>query len=86
MNAQASPSFLPFVSAALLFASLVGGLIAASPTHAAMIACASGYHADARGNCQPDRGYVDSRCQDGFLATPSPDPNGYRCVPIPRGY
>lgn len=86
MDVRTAPYALPLLAGALLLASLIGGLIAASPTHAETIACASGYHADSRGNCQPDHGYVDSRCPDGFLASPSPDPDGYRCVPVPRGY
>jgi len=51
----------------------------------AMAGCAGGYSADARGDCQPDNGYVDSRCQVGFQATPFPNGNGYRCIENPRG-
>ena len=52
----------------------------------AMISCAGGYHTDADGNCQPDNGYVDSRCQAGFEAAPFPNGNGYWCVPYPKDY
>jgi hypothetical protein len=75
-----------YVAAALLLGSFVAVSMAAAPAHAAALACAGGYHADRQGNCQPDNGYVDSRCQAGFEAAPSPDPVGYRCAPIPEGY
>jgi len=87
------------LAVAMLFGSLAAGLIAASAPRAdtgdaaagdtlelAMLECAGGYHTDPRGSCQPDNGIVDSRCQDGFEAAPSPAGNGYRCVPEPQGY
>jgi hypothetical protein len=36
--------------------------------------CAGGYHVDPQGNCQPDNGYVHSRCSPGF--EPHAWPNG----------
>jgi hypothetical protein len=48
-------------------------------------ACASGYHADRQGNCQPNNPEPNLQpCPAGLLATPMP--YGYRCVPIPAGY
>ncbi len=76
----------PILAAAALLGSLIGGLIVAGPARSNAIVCASGYRADAAGNCQPVHGYVDSRCRAGFEAAPSPGPDGYRCVPIPKGY
>ena len=86
------------LAAAMLFGSLAAGLLAGSrpgseslafapdTLEVAMAECAGGYHADARGNCQPDNGIVDNRCQAGFEAAPFPNGNNYRCVAIPRGY
>jgi hypothetical protein len=84
----------------MLVGSLVGGLIASThtrpeddfdvgagaPMELAMLTCAGGFHTDSRGNCQPDNGIVDSRCQDGFETHPAPNGAGYICVPIPQGY
>ena len=47
----------------------------------AMTQCAGGYHADRQGNCQPDNEVPDRRCPPGLLATPWPNPEGYRCIP-----
>ncbi len=78
------------LSAAALGASLLGALTFGSvaqasgglrPLQAAMMQCAGGYHPDRQGNCQPDTPQVDMRCPDGYLATPWPDPSGYRCIP-----
>jgi hypothetical protein len=87
------------LAVAMLFGSLAAGLIAGSAPGAdtdaasvsdtlelAMLGCADGYHTGPDGSCQPDTGIVDSRCQDGFEATPFPSGNGYRCVPEPQGY
>jgi hypothetical protein len=87
------------LAVAMLFGSLTAGLIAASAPRAgavdasmddtlelAMLECAGGYHTGPHGNCQPDNGIVDSRCQDGFEAAPFPGGDGYRCVPEPQGY
>jgi len=59
---------------------------AALDNHFSKLQCASGLHPDRAGNCQPDNGAVDSRCQDGFEAVPFPNGNNYRCAPIPEGY
>ena len=48
-------------------------------------ACASGYHPDAGGNCQPDAGEFNRFCAPGLVY--EPDPLGWRCVlPSPSGY
>ena len=41
-------------------------------------ACASGYHADAGGNCQPDAAQTNRFCATGLVY--EPDPLGWRCV------
>ena len=87
------------LAVAMLFGSLGAGLIVGSapgldtfdastgnPLEVAMLDCAGGYHADARGDCQPNNGIVDSRCPTGWEATAFPNGNDYRCVPIPNGY
>jgi hypothetical protein len=87
------------LAVAMLFGSLAAGLIVGSapgtetfdasvdnPLEVAMLECAGGYHADARGDCQPIMGIVDSRCPAGSEATAFPNGNDYRCVPIPTGY
>ncbi len=84
----------------MLFGSLAAGLIAGSGVgrgddfvaeksdaiQVAMSSCAGGYHQDSRGNCEPDYGIVDSRCQAGYEAAPFPNGNSYHCVPVPEGY
>ncbi len=70
----------------MLLGLFAGTATVSSPAAAAPMACAAGYHVDSRGNCQPNDGYVDDRCPAGQETTPWPDPPGYRCVSIPRGY
>ena len=83
----------------MLFGSLAVGFIAGTAPKAdtviasgydtlqlAMLACASGFHTDDLGDCQPDNGIVDSRCPAGSEAAPFPNGNDYRCEPIPQGY
>jgi hypothetical protein len=83
----------------MLFGSLAAGLIAGTASRSgaldasadrglevAMLKCASGFHTDALGDCQPDNGIVDSRCPAGSEATSFPNGNDYKCVPIPEGY
>ena len=80
-----------------LFSSIAGAVVVGSPTWAAgdraftalmSSACAGGYHADARGNCQPNNPQPNLQpSPDGYLATPFPSwGNSYKCVPIPVGY
>lgn len=84
MNASMVSAAALFVGS-LVLASLGCALFAGSPALAASAACASGYHADATGNCQPNNGSVDSRCQNGFEAIPAMNGNGYRCVRASSG-
>jgi hypothetical protein len=87
------------VAVTMLFGSLAAGLIAGTAPRprsldafadkgleVAMLECASGFHTDALGDCQPDNGIVDSRCPAGSEATAFPNGNNYKCVPIPEGY
>ena len=46
------------------------------------IVCASGYHADAGGDCQPEAAQVDRYCAPGWVFHPEFD--GWRCDPPPR--
>ena len=46
------------------------------------IACGSGYHPDAGGNCQPDNAQTNRYCARGWAF--QPDFYGWRCVPPPR--
>jgi hypothetical protein len=83
----------------VLFGSLAVGLIAGTAPKAdtavasgydtlelAMLECASGFHTDALGDCQPDNGIIDSRCPAGSEAAPFPNGNDYRCLPISQAY
>jgi hypothetical protein len=87
------------IAVTMLFGSLAVGLIAGTAPRAdtvvasgydtlelAMLECASGFHTDALGDCQPDNGIIDSRCPTGSQATPFPNGNDYKCEPIPQGY
>ena len=84
-----------FASAALLFGTLVVG----SPAWASSdlvtsvvlktqfpVACASGYHQDAAGNCQPNVPETALFCSSlpGYIYQPTPW--GWNCVPAPKGY
>jgi hypothetical protein len=44
-------------------------------------ACASGYHPDAGGNCQPNGGAGNRYCPDGLVFQPTFD--GWTCDPPP---
>jgi hypothetical protein len=44
-------------------------------------ACASGYHRDAGGNCQPAIAEIDRFCDPGTVFHPTSD--GWRCDPAP---
>ena len=49
------------------------------------VACGSGYHLDASGNCQSNTPTVDQFCpQPGLIYQPAPW--GWNCVPAPEGY
>jgi hypothetical protein len=41
--------------------------------------CARGYHADRRGDCQPNIRQTNRYCPRGTVYQPAPD--GWRCVP-----
>jgi hypothetical protein len=45
-------------------------------------ACASGYHTDRGGNCQPNIAEHNRYCPDGLVYEPTFD--GWRCDPPPR--
>jgi hypothetical protein len=80
------------VFAAVAFSgSMAGAFVVGSAAPAASaqsVACASGYHADRQGNCQPNNPQPNLQpCPAGYLATPFPSwGNSYKCVPIPAGY
>lgn len=46
------------------------------------VACASGYHVDAGGNCQPNVAQSDRYCPRGLVFHPAFD--GWTCDPPPR--
>ena len=48
------------------------------------LACASGYHADPAGNCQPLNDIPDRYCPKGLVMKPMFDT--WRCEPPPPGY
>jgi hypothetical protein len=77
-------------AAVALFGSIAGafGIGSAAPAASAQnIACASGYHADRQGNCQPNSPQPNLEpCPPGYLSAPAPTWSGYMCVPIPKGY
>jgi hypothetical protein len=74
------------VVAAALGALGVAGL-AANPAVAVGLgqqyprACASGYHADSDGNCQPNAPQYNRFCAPGLVY--QPDPLGWFCAPPP---
>ena len=71
---------LALIAAALLFAS---GL-SLSPTAAAAMACAKGYHLDAHGHCQPNNPSPPRHdCPPHFYAHVAPNGKGYRCKSYP---
>jgi hypothetical protein len=72
---------LIFVAAALLS---VAPALARSPVglgSAFPIACASGYHLDAGGNCQPDAAQANRYCPTGTVFHPAFE--GWTCDPPP---
>ena len=77
-------------AAVALFGSIAGALVLGSAAPAVAVqrqACASGYHADKQGNCQPDNPQPNLQpCPPGFLSAPAPTWSGYTCEPIPKGY
>jgi hypothetical protein len=76
------------LAVALMFGSLLGSPIVASPASATeystewftALVCAPGYHLGPHGNCQPKYN-PGRRCQHGFTSEPFPNGRGYRCVP-----
>ncbi len=68
--------FLKAAGAALAFISLALSLV--GPAEAAR-ACASGYHADRQGHCQPNIPQTNRYCAKGYVYQPAPD--GWRCLP-----
>jgi hypothetical protein len=77
------------LAAAALLGSIAGAFLLASaaPAAAQRVACASGYHADRQGNCQPNNPQPNLQpCPPGYLSAPAPTWSGYTCVPIPKGY
>jgi hypothetical protein len=47
-------------------------------------ACASGYHTDSGGNCQPNAAQYNRFCPPGLAY--EPDPLGWRCVSATRDF
>jgi len=84
---------MSILSAALTFGSLAG----APPTNGDLIArvvlrtqfplaCFSGYHQDAEGNCQPNIPQTPLYCASLPGTVYQPTPDGWNCVPAPKGY
>ena len=80
-----------YLMAALAGSCAIGATLAGSPARAAgagdMLAqaCASGYHTDRGGNCQPDAGEANRYCPPGAVFHPSFD--GWYCdSPSGRSY
>jgi len=84
---------------ATLFGSITCAIVIGSPAQAenefdgsasvgtqlAVFNCASGYHLNAAGDCEP-KYHRPSRCRKGYEAESFPNGNGYKCVRIPAGY
>jgi hypothetical protein len=73
---------MTYLTAALAASCLVGGVASLGPARAddgVQLAqtCASGYHADRGGNCQPDGGETNRYCPPGAVFHPSFD--GWYC-------
>ena len=80
-------------AAALIFSPLAAGsppsatdavvipVVILNPTP---VACASGYHQDQRGNCQPNIPQTNPFCPSGLVYQPMPW--GWNCEPPPKGY
>jgi hypothetical protein len=77
------------LASAALFVSIAGALLIgfAPAASAQRTACASAYHSDKQGNCQPNNPQPNLQpCPPGFLSAPAPTWSSYTCVPIPKGY
>ena len=85
----------PVLAAALFFGSFASVI----PAHASSdlitpvvlktqfpVACASGYHPDEAGNCQPNVAQTATYCGSlpGYIYHQTPD--GWTCVEAPKGY
>ena len=55
---------------------------AAGNIQVAGIACASGYHLNAAGDCEPRHQIRYGRCRKGYESTPFPNGSGYKCLRI----
>jgi len=74
----------PVLSAAFVLATLAPAAAARPGVglgQAFPQACASGYHPDAGGNCQPNGGQSNRYCPDGLVVHPAF--NGWTCDPAP---
>jgi hypothetical protein len=73
------------LAVASLALAVAGGFAFGSPALAdekmPMSSCASDYHSDAQGHCQPDGSMTYGPCQPGFRFQGWPNGNGYRCMP-----
>lgn len=79
------------LSAALTVASLAGapptnGDLIARVAMRGPIACFSGYHQDAQGNCQPNIPQTPTYCASLPGTVYQPAPWGWDCVPVAKGY
>jgi hypothetical protein len=70
---------LSYLAAALAVSCLAGGALGGGGAKAAGYsqACASGYHTDVQGNCQPDVPQVNKFCPPGAIY--HPNPGGWYC-------
>lgn len=73
------------LAAASFAVAIAGAFACGSPARAAetlaMASCASGYHSDIFGNCEPNtQTREESLCQRGFYYQSFPNGNGYRCM------
>jgi hypothetical protein len=75
MNAKSTLALVAF--AALAAGTIVSGSAARAERMPGSY-CASGYHQDAQGNCQPDGGTL-LLCQPGTHYMPFPNGQDYRC-------
>jgi hypothetical protein len=66
-----------FVTAAALGLAGFGATPAAATAPQVAMACASGYHVDRGGNCQPNAGETNRYCPPGYVFHPSFD--GWYC-------
>ena len=71
--------------AAIAVSGVAGFALGGAPAQAAGVqraACASGYHLDRGGNCQPNGGEQNRYCPRGLVFHPTFD--GWSCDPPPR--